>query len=84
MSPEYKQPAEEERHEMVVDQLRELTRRVEKAERRVTQVENALCAVAREAGEVSVSHACNRCEKSLLIVRSGSMRCPRCNYSRSM
>ncbi|WP_226010786.1 hypothetical protein [Halomicrobium salinisoli] len=84
MSPEYKPPAEGERRQLVVDQLRELTRRVETAERRVTQVENALCAVARETSDVSVSHACNRCEKSLLIVQNGSMRCPRCNYSRSM
>lgn len=84
MSPEYRRPVEEERRELVVEQLRDLTNRLELAERRITQVENALCEVAREAGGVSVSHACNRCEKSLLIVQNGTMRCPRCNYSRSM
>jgi exosome complex RNA-binding protein Csl4 len=58
--------------------------RLTATERHVEQLRNTLRAVARDATDVSVAHPCQRCERSLLLVRAGQMYCPNCGYERSV
>lgn len=69
-----------DRYRMLVSQLRQLTRRVETAERRTRQLENAVSGMSESIGSCSLGPPCAECQQSLLIATQGELRCPRCSY----
>lgn len=69
-----------ERYRLLVGQLRRVTRRLESAERRTRQLENAVSGMSRSVGECSLGPPCANCEQSLLLVSGDEMRCPRCAF----
>lgn len=71
-------------HRRLAAQCDELSERLAETERRVEQLRNALCAVARAGSDVSVTHSCRHCEQSLMLVRNGQLYCPNCRYGRSV
>lgn len=71
-------------HRRLAEECAELRERLAETECQVEQLQNALRAVAREAGDVSVSHPCRNCERSLVLVRNGQIYCPNCRYGRTM
>ncbi|MDJ1432889.1 hypothetical protein [Halostagnicola sp. A-GB9-2] len=64
-------------------QLEQVTERLEATERRLTQLQNTVRAVAREA-DVTVSGPCGRCGRVNLLVTDGTLHCPMCGYRRSL
>lgn len=61
-------------------QIERVMARLERTERRMLQVENALSGVANHVGGLSIGGPCPDCTQSLLLVSQGSMNCPQCSY----
>lgn len=64
-------------------QLERVIERQEETERELVLVKNTLKAVAEE-GEISISGPCNRCDRSLLLIRNGILSCSHCGYKQSL
>lgn len=73
----------EQRRQLTMAQLKDVTSRLEVAELRLVQIQNTLKAVARESG-FSVAGPCSRCDESYLIVTEGTIRCTHCGYHRRL
>lgn len=71
-------------HRRLAHQYDQLRERIAETELRVEQLQNTLGAVAKEVGDVSVTHPCRRCERCFVLVRDDRLFCPECGYHRSV
>ncbi|WP_324664519.1 hypothetical protein [Haloarcula sediminis] len=56
----------------------ELAQRVVEVENRLDCLETTLASVADEIDGLSLSSPCGKCEKSLLLIKDGTLYCPYC------
>lgn len=71
------------RERPIAAQLAALNERLEVAERQHRQLRNTVSALGRELG-ATVGSPCVHCEESYLLIKDGSMSCPRCGYRESL
>lgn len=73
-------PLERERDPALEGQHEHLLARLDRTERRLLQVENALRGVTRRTSNLSIAGPCSECNRSLLLVDHELMYCPTCGH----
>ncbi|WP_254764293.1 hypothetical protein [Natrinema marinum] len=79
MIPRSPASSESKRDRALRAQLAAISERLEATERQQQQLKNTITALGREVG-VSVGCPCGRCNESYMLIKQGSMYCPRCGH----